>query len=85
MWLPISLTCPLSRVLSIGVVTLHTIHHLTEAEHIRAFDELYRVLAPGSAAAGGKRLDHSTLMALASLSCAWAIRCAICSTVWLER
>jgi len=48
-----------------GVVTLHTIHHLPEAEHIRAFDELFRVLAPGSAAAVVNGWDHSTLMALA--------------------
>jgi SAM-dependent methyltransferase len=48
-----------------GVVTLHTIHHLPEAEHIRAFDELYRVLASGSSAAVVNGWDHSTLMALA--------------------
>jgi SAM-dependent methyltransferase len=48
-----------------GVVTLHTIHHLPEAEHLRAFDELFRVLAPGSTAAVVNGWDHSTLMALA--------------------
>jgi len=48
-----------------GVVTLHTIHHLPETEHISAFDELYRVLAPGCAAAVVNGWDHSTLMALA--------------------
>jgi SAM-dependent methyltransferase len=48
-----------------GVVTLHTIHHLPEAEHLRAFDELYRVLAPGSTAAVVNGWDHSQLMALA--------------------
>ena len=48
-----------------GVVTLHTIHHLPESEHLRAFDELFRVLAPGSTAAVVNGWDHSTLMALA--------------------
>jgi SAM-dependent methyltransferase len=48
-----------------GVVTLHTIHHLPEDEHIRAFDELYRVLKPDSAAVVVNGWDHSTLMALA--------------------
>jgi len=30
-----------------GVVSLHTIHHLPEDEHLKAYGELYRVLAPG--------------------------------------
>jgi ubiquinone/menaquinone biosynthesis C-methylase UbiE len=34
-----------------GVVSLHTIHHLAQGEHRRAFDELYRVLRPGGKAA----------------------------------
>lgn len=34
-----------------GVVSLHTIHHLPLDEHSRAYDELYRVLAPGHLAA----------------------------------
>jgi SAM-dependent methyltransferase len=33
-----------------GAVTLHTIHHLPEEEHPRAYDEIYRVLAPESTA-----------------------------------
>jgi ubiquinone/menaquinone biosynthesis C-methylase UbiE len=33
-----------------GVVSLHTIHHLPEGEHLRAYGELYRTLASGSAA-----------------------------------
>lgn len=33
-----------------GIVSLHTIHHLPESEHLQAYSELYRVLAPGSAA-----------------------------------
>lgn len=34
-----------------GVVSLHTIHHLPEDEHLQAYNELYRVLEPGSSAA----------------------------------
>jgi SAM-dependent methyltransferase len=33
-----------------GVVSLHTIHHLQEQEHLSAYSELYRVLAPGKSA-----------------------------------
>jgi SAM-dependent methyltransferase len=33
-----------------GVVSLHTIHHLPEEEHLHAYQELYRVLAPGRSA-----------------------------------
>lgn len=33
-----------------GVVSLHTIHHLPEEEHLHAFRELYRVLARGKKA-----------------------------------
>jgi len=33
-----------------GVVSLHTIHHLQEEEHVQAFQEIYRVLAPGNRA-----------------------------------
>jgi SAM-dependent methyltransferase len=29
-----------------GVVSLHTIHHLPVEEHVRAYEELYRLLAP---------------------------------------
>ncbi|NMC13502.1 MAG: class I SAM-dependent methyltransferase [Chloroflexi bacterium] len=31
-----------------GVVSLHTIHHIPEEEHLAAYLELYRSLAPGS-------------------------------------
>lgn len=34
-----------------GVVSLHTIHHLPEDEHLQAYGELYRSLAPGCTAA----------------------------------
>lgn len=33
-----------------GVVSLHTIHHLPQDEHLRAYEELYRVLKPASSA-----------------------------------
>ena len=33
-----------------GAVSLHTIHHLPEGEHLRAYGELYRTLVPGEAA-----------------------------------
>ncbi|HEY5668761.1 MAG TPA: class I SAM-dependent methyltransferase [Anaerolineales bacterium] len=33
-----------------GIVSLHTIHHLPETEHLQAYSELYRLLSPGCAA-----------------------------------
>lgn len=33
-----------------GIVSLHTIHHLPDDEHVKAFREMYRVLAPGAQA-----------------------------------
>ncbi|MBM3143724.1 MAG: class I SAM-dependent methyltransferase [Chloroflexi bacterium] len=33
-----------------GVVSLHTIHHLPQEEHVQAYRELYRVLSPGCSA-----------------------------------
>jgi len=33
-----------------GIVSLHTIHHLPESEHLKAFNELFRVLDEGSTA-----------------------------------
>ena len=47
-----------------GVVTLHTIHHLPEEEHPRAYDEIYRVLAPKSAAVVVNGWDSAPLMRL---------------------
>ena len=47
-----------------GIVSLHTIHHLPESEHLQAFDELQRVLAPGCAAVVVNGWDHSPLMDL---------------------
>lgn len=46
-----------------GVVSLHTIHHLPEGEHLRAYGEIYRVLAPACQAAIVNGWPHSRLMA----------------------
>lgn len=45
-----------------GVVSLHTIHHLPEEEHLQAYEELYRVMAPGSTAAVVNGWPSSRLM-----------------------
>ena len=45
-----------------GVVSLHTLHHLPLNEQPRAYDELYRVLRPGSTAVVVNGWTHSTLM-----------------------
>lgn len=49
-----------------GVVSLHTIHHLPEEEHLNAFAGLYRVLAPGRSAVVVNGWPNSTLMTLAA-------------------
>jgi SAM-dependent methyltransferase len=45
-----------------GVVSLHTIHHLPEEDHVRAYLELARVLAPERRAAVVNGWDSSPLM-----------------------
>lgn len=45
-----------------GVVSLHTIHHLPEDEHLDAFQELHRVLAPGEKAVVVNGWPESRLM-----------------------
>jgi SAM-dependent methyltransferase len=45
-----------------GVVSLHTIHHLPESEHLQAYGELYRVLAPNSSAVVVNGWPASALM-----------------------
>jgi SAM-dependent methyltransferase len=45
-----------------GQVSLHTIHHLPEAEHLQAYQELHRVLAPGSSGAIVNGWPSSRLM-----------------------
>lgn len=49
-----------------GVVSLHTIHHLPEEEHLNAFAGLYRVLMPGSSAVVVNGWPSSSLMTLAA-------------------
>ena len=45
-----------------GIVSLHTIHHLPEDEHLQAYQELYRVLAPAGKAAVVNGWPDSQLM-----------------------
>jgi len=45
-----------------GVVSLHTIHHLPETEHMQAYLELYRMLTPGSSATVVNGWGDSKLM-----------------------
>jgi SAM-dependent methyltransferase len=47
-----------------GVVSLHTIHHLPEAEHLQAYRELQRVLSPDRTAAVVNGWPTSRLMKL---------------------
>jgi len=47
-----------------GAVTLHTIHHLPEDEHLQAYQELYRLLRPGSAAVVVNGWGASRMMSL---------------------
>ena len=47
-----------------GVLSLHTIHHLPEEEHLQAYQELYRVLVPGCATAIVNGWGASRLMSL---------------------
>jgi SAM-dependent methyltransferase len=48
-----------------GIVSLHTIHHLPLEEHLRAYQELKRVLASGSRAVVVNGWDSAPLAALA--------------------
>ena len=48
-----------------GIVSLHTIHHLPEGEHLQAYQELYRVLEPESSAVVVNGWPSSSLMNLA--------------------
>ena len=45
-----------------GIVSLHTIHHLPEDEHLQAYRELNRLLAPSSSAVIVNGWPSSTLM-----------------------
>lgn len=44
-----------------AVVSLHTIHHLPSDQHLQAYEELHRVLAPGHSAVVVNGWDHSSL------------------------
>jgi SAM-dependent methyltransferase len=46
-----------------GVVSLHTIHHLPENEHLQAYGELYRLLVQGKSAVVVNGWPSSKLMA----------------------
>jgi len=48
-----------------GVVSLHTIHHLPEDEHLSAYQELFRSLAPGGRAVVVNGWPDSRLMKMA--------------------
>jgi ubiquinone/menaquinone biosynthesis C-methylase UbiE len=48
-----------------GMVSLHTIHHLPEGQHLQAYAELYRVMASGSAGVVVNGWPVSPLMGLA--------------------
>lgn len=45
-----------------AIVSLHTIHHLPEEEHLQAYRGLYRLLAPGRSAVVVNGWPSSTLM-----------------------
>jgi len=47
-----------------GEVSLHTIHHLPKKEHLRAYKELHRVLAPDCTAAVVNSWSESRMMEL---------------------
>lgn len=49
-----------------GLVSLHTLHHLPPADHSRAYDELYRVLADGEQGVIVNGWTDSALMRLSN-------------------
>jgi SAM-dependent methyltransferase len=53
---------PFAPAIFDGVVSLHTIHHLPEEDHVPAYLEIYRVLNEGKSAAVVNGWDHSPLM-----------------------
>jgi SAM-dependent methyltransferase len=56
---------PFSSQVFEGVVSLHTIHHLPEHEHLRAYNEIFRVLGTGSTAVVVNGWPYSRLMRIA--------------------
>lgn len=57
-----------------GVVSLHTIHHLPEDEHVRAYQELYRVLSPDRTAVVVNGWQRTSLISLFILPYRWMKR-----------
>jgi SAM-dependent methyltransferase len=57
-----------------GVVSLHTVHHLPEEEHLRAYCELYRVLSPERAGVVVNGWDDPPLMEFFERPIRWANR-----------
>jgi SAM-dependent methyltransferase len=57
-----------------GVVSLHTIHHLPQDEHKKAYLELFRVLAFGQTAVVVNGWDIAPLMKIFDLPIRWANR-----------
>ena len=57
-----------------GMVSLHTIHHLPEDEHLQAYRELYRTLAVGSTATVVNGWLSSRLMKFFSPMMRWSNR-----------
>ncbi len=54
-----------------GVVSLHTIHHLPEEEHVQAYQELYRVLATARTAVVVNGWQRTSLISLFILPYRW--------------
>ena len=55
---------PFKKEVFEGEVSLHTIHHLPKKEHLRAYKELHRVLAPDCTAAVVNSWSKSRMMKL---------------------
>ncbi|MEX2144529.1 MAG: class I SAM-dependent methyltransferase [Anaerolineales bacterium] len=53
---------PFSSDVFEGIVSLHTIHHLPQNQHVTAYEELHRVLAKGCTAVVVNGWDHSRMM-----------------------
>jgi ubiquinone/menaquinone biosynthesis C-methylase UbiE len=57
-----------------AIMSLHTIHHLPASQHVQAYMELHRVLAPGRRAAVVNGWDESPIMDFFSRLRQWAKR-----------
>lgn len=64
-----------------GAVSLHTFHHLTYPDQLRAYAEIQRVLAPGQSGVVVNGWTHSALMR----STAWLVRLAEGLGGWIAR